>query len=498
MYILGIDIGTTNSKAGLFKQDGTMVAIASRPTQTYYLENGVAYYDPEQMWQSMASCIQEVTEKAGKPQIASIGIASMAESGLLIDRASGKPRSMFMPWFDQCSKPQSDFIMSQSDAFENFRRSGLHGSFKLGLAKLLWLREQQPEAFGGSVWLSASGYIAYRLTGQMAFDYSLAARTYAFSMERKAWDEAWLKQFGFDASIMPQVLPSGTVLGGVLPEVSEALGLTTATKVAIAGHDHVAAALAVGSITPGVVYDSMGTAETLVGTLEEKELGRQEFEAGLSFGCHIAKDRYFWMGGNSASGGSVEWLRGLLADEQMSYETLLGLLEQVKPGPTGILYYPYLTGSGAPAPDSKAKAAWIGLTKEHGKADMIKALLEGTAYQLEAIRRVAEGISGRSIERLLVVGGGTRNPQWLQVKANITRCVLDIPPISEATLLGAALAAGIGSGVYGSAEEASQAVAGQESRMVEPQPELIGPYRKLYDEGYMALQQSLRAFYRTL
>lgn len=496
MNMIGIDIGTTHSKVGLFSADGTALAIASRKTITHSSEAGYSYYDPEEMWGMIASALKEVMEQAAVDvgDIASIGIASMAESGLLVDRESGAPRSVFMPWFDTVSAPQAERIGKAGDAYEMFRKTGLRNSFKLGLAKLLWVRDQNPDALEGAVWLSASGYIAYRLTGKLAFDYSLAARTFAFRIDEKRWDDEWIRYFGLDPAVFPEALPGGAPVGGTLAELAASTGLRGGIPVGIAGHDHVAAALAVGAITPGIVYDSMGTAETLVGTLPERALGEKEFASGLSFGCHIAPGRHFWMGGNSSSGGSVEWLRGLLADESLSYEKLLALLDGVKPGPTGILYFPYLTGSGAPTPDSKVKAAFIGLSKEHGKGDMIKAVLEGTAYQLESIRRVAEGIAGRAIETLVVVGGGTRNRHWLHAKADVLACGLELPPIPEATLLGAALAAAVGSGAFASAEEAVASVAKPDVARIAPQPEAHTAYRRLYEGGYLALQQPLRQF----
>lgn len=496
--LLGIDIGTTHSKAGLFGADGTARAVASRPTVTHRSEEGYAYYDPNEMWEMIASAIREVMEQADTESIAAIGIASMAESGLLVDRQTGAPRSVFLPWFDTVSTPQAEWISREGDAYDMFCRTGLRNSFKLGLAKLLWVRDRHPETLDQAVWLSASGYIAWRLTGAMASDYSLAARTYAFRIDRKQWDAEWLGHFGIDAAVFPNAYPGGEPVGLTTSAAAAEAGIGAGIPVAIAGHDHVAAALAVGAISPDVVYDSMGTAETLVGTFEERPLGRQEFDSGMSFGCHIAKGRSFWMGGNSASGGSVEWLRGLLADDTLTYESLLSLVAQVSPEPSGILYFPYLTGSGAPSPDPRVKAAFIGLTQSHGKGELIKAVLEGTAYQLESIRRSAEAMAGRAIQTLVVVGGGTRNPYWLQAKADVLGCTLSLPPIQEATSLGAAMAAGIGSGFYASAEEAAAAVAVgfQGERLVKPDAARHAAYQRLYEEGYVMLQESLRRYSR--
>lgn len=499
MYLLGIDIGTTNCKAGLYDTSGRQITVASKPTPTHHHADGYAYYKPEQMWELVTGLIREAVQTVPEGKVACIGITSMAESGVLIDRKTGEVRSIFMPWFDTCSQPQAERISETGDLFEGFRRSGIHNSYKLGLSKLLWLKDHGTQQMENSVWLSASGYIAYCLTGKFAVDYTLAARTYAFDIQRKVWDKDWIRSLGLSETVFPEAFPSGEEIGKVHREAATKAGLTSGIPVAIGGHDHVCAALAVGAIVPERVYDSMGTAETLVGTLPERELTRQDFEAGLSFGLHIAPGRLFWMGGNSASGGSLEWLRGQLGDPPLSYETIIELLENVKATPTGILYYPYLTGSGAPMPDPTARAAWIGLEKGHTRKELIVSVLEGTAYQLEAIRRCAEQVGKRQIQSMRVVGGGTRIPAWLQIKANVTGCQLELPSVSEATMLGAAMAAGAGTGVYDSVEEAVDIVNDAvSSNWIQPVPEVHARYKELYEQGYEALQTSLRSVFPSI
>lgn len=501
-YLIGIDIGTTNTKVGLYDERGKERAVSTRPTVSYRHEDGYSYYDPEEMWGNIASAIREAVQRAEAEepglarQIRSIGITSMAESGLLVDPASGEVKSPFLPWFDTCSAPQAERIAGESDRFERFRVSGIHGSFKLGLPKLLWLKERVPDAFRGTIWLSVSGYIAYRLTGRAAFDYSLAARTYCFHINRKAWDRDWIRHFGLDPALFPDALPSGTALGAVEAGLAANLGLPGDVQVAIAGHDHVVASLSVGAVTPEVVYDSMGTAETLVGTFQERELGSKEFESGLSYGCHVAEGRMFWMGGNSQSGGSVEWIRGVLGDPALSYEQLLAELAEAGPEPTGILYFPYLAGSGAPKQVQRARGSFIGLAKTHGRKHLLKAVLEGTAYQLQAIRAEAEQVAGRAIEKLVVVGGGTRNPHWLQTKADVLKATLIAPPIAEATLLGAALCAGAGAGVYASMDEAAEVSAGLDASVIHPDEARHAEYRRLYETGYAPLAESLLNYFR--
>lgn len=492
MLMIGIDIGTTNSKVGVMDAKGSMVALASRPTVSYVHEEGFSYYDPEQMWQSVAGMIQEVTAGVDANHIQSIGITSMAESGLIVNRHTGQPQSPFMPWFDTCTQEQAARIAGESDPVERFSKTGLNLSFKLGLAKILWIRDRNPQDLQDGVWLTVSGYIAYRLSGRMACDYTLAARTYAFDMEKKDWDEPWIRHFGLESSVFPEVVPSGMALGRIREDI-QALGLPQHTVVAIAGHDHVSAALAVGALEPGDVYNSMGTAETLVGIIPERRLSVEEYNSGLSYGFHAVPGRYFWMGGNSSSGGSVEWIRGIIGSDQLDYATMKAELNACDSGPTGILYYPYLTGCGAPTPDAELRAAFIGLSKSHQRKHILKAIFEGTAYQMESIRRSAESVTKQQIHNVRVIGGGARMEPWLQVKAAVSGVQLLLPSVTEATLLGAAMIAAIGAGVYESAAEAVQAVQETaEMRQVGFTAEEHQAYQQFYHQKFTPIQQQLK------
>jgi sugar (pentulose or hexulose) kinase len=265
--------------------------------------------------------------------------------------------------------------------------------------------------------------------------------------------------------------------------------------VAISGHDHVCAALGVGAIAPGLVFDSMGTAETLVGAAiydQARGPGEPEYRSGLTYGCHVVPGTYYWMGGLSASGGSVEWLRQLCGEPPLSYAALESLLNGITHRPSGILYFPYLAGSGAPHADPAARAAFVGLAATHGRAEMTQAVLEGTAYEMEVIRRAAERATGDRIERIIAAGGGTRNRHWLQIKADVSGCRFDVAAQPEAALLGAALAAGTGCGVYADATEAVAATAQPPAATILPDEARHGAYARLYEQGYLALQAPLR------
>ncbi len=495
MNLLGIDIGTTHCKVGLFRRDGTALRIATRPTVTRRAPDGRAYFDPDELWAGVADALREVLTGPpapdAAPEIAAIGVTSMAESGLLVDRVDGRPRSEVIPWFDTAAQPQAEALLRRREPSALYAVTGLRASYKCSLAKLLWLRERDPAVVRDAIWLGGADYVAFRLTGAFGTDYSLAGRTCAFDIARKAWDAEWLAEWGLEAALFPPARPAGEPLG-VTAEALPDLGLPAGIPVAVSGHDHVCAALAAGSVRPGQVFDSMGTAEALIGAFPARPLTEADFRIGLAAGCHVLAGQHYWMGGLSTSGGAVAWLRGLLGAEPLPHEALQALVSGAGPEPTGILFFPYLLGSGSPHSDPLASGAFVGLRAAHTRAHLAKAVLEGVAFEMELIRRAGETMSGRPIESFTVAGGGSRSPAALQIKADVSGCRIEIFPEAEATLLGAAVAAGIGCGVYAGAAEALETLAGRRREVILPDPDRHAAYRALFEEGYLPLQGPLR------
>lgn len=479
-------------KVGVIEANGKLLATAIRANRKREHERGYAYYDPQEMWAAICELIQEVVAAtAGITQIQAVGITSMAESGLLVDRQSGAPRSTIIPWFETCAIHQESRIRQEIDTYEHFCQCGLHPSFKQGLSKLLWVQETQPELLVGSVWLSVSAFAAYQLTGKFAEEETLAARTFVYRIDQREWNVPLLRHFGLEENHFPPAVETGSAIGNVLPDVGRELGLKSGISVCLAGHDHVCASLTIGQPEQGSVYNSMGTAETLVGSFGSRALGMSDYQSGLAFGRHPLPDQLFWMGGHSSSGGSIEWLRSLLDAGEMSYDEILAYLGQAAPNPTGILYFPYLSGCGAPNANALAKAAWIGLSARHQRPEVFKAILEGNAYQMEWLRQEAESTCGDPIRKLVVVGGGAKNSHWLQIKADVSGIVLEHPDLPEATLLGAAWLAGVGSGVYASLYEAMSTLSPGRIQTYTPDLANHKAYRALYEHGFSQLRPVL-------
>lgn len=488
--LLGIDIGTTHCKSALFTLDGQQIAIASIPSPVLYDAEGYPYYEPEDLWQAVRNTIQQVTKTQALSDIQAVGVASMAETGLLLDQKTGQPKTNFLPWFSKQAEALVELVEEQAgDVSERFTVTGIRPNYKCALTKLVWLKQQDVSILDDAVWLSVADYIVYRLTNVCVTDYSLAGRSYAFDIRHCEWDSDWLQKLGLPVDIFPKAQLAGTVY----PSLDDCLALNT--PVCVAGHDHVCAAFAAGTtLTTETMLDSMGTAETLLGSWTGHSLGQAEYESGLLFGCHVVPNTHYWMGSLSASGGSIEWLRHIFDESPMSYDEIDELLESIS-NPTGILYFPYLVGSSS---NANSGASFIGLKQHHNRAHMLKAAIEGTAYEIEYIRNTVETILNLTTKHIVLVGGGTRSPVWIQVKANISGCACHIYPFSEATLLGAAMVAGIGSRVYDSAENALDTVRQDAPRIITPQKYYHKQYRNLYEKGYLNLMKPLQAYYAEL
>ena len=489
--ILTIDLGTTNLKVGLFRENGSLTMVSTEQTPYVLHPEGYTYIPAQGLWKQVQGLMQKTMESSGNPNIRAVSITSMAESGLLMNPDNGRTVSEIIPWFDPSSVKQASFIEGEIDSFQQFCQTGLHVSFKHGLSKLLWLREQESTLFTNQVvWLSVSSFIAYCLTGVIAEEKSLAARTFVYQIDRGEWDKNLISHFGLSPELFPPVTHCLEPIGAVKKE-SCFLGLNITTNVYIAGHDHVSSSLAAGVVSPGSVYNSMGTAETLVGTFIKRKLTKTDYQSGLSFGLHPLNHLYFWMGGHSSSGGSVEWMRDILGDDRLTYAEINRYLELAGDDPSGIIFCPYLTGRGAPDPNPNATAAFLGLKKIHGKTDLLKAVLEGNAYQMELLREEAEKTTGMKINRMSVIGGGVRNPHWIQIKANISGSDLILPNISEAALCGAALISATGEGIFSSLEEAVTNLRRETDNIVHPNKEIYDSYRDIYENQYKPLSKMM-------
>lgn len=440
MATMAIDIGTTHCKVAIVTQEGRMHHYVSVPTKVTRTSDGFAYYEPDGLWRALLELMKEACIESDY-SIDLISVAGMAEAGLYVDTRTKLPVTHIIPWFDMRTVSTYTRMQSQTDDYERFSRTGLRNHYKYGVYKMQWLLENSNLEPNYLIWLSVPDYIVFCLSGEFATDFSLAARTYVYDIFEKRYITEYISRAGLTGIALPEVVDSGMAVGKVRPLVLQLKGLESISPralVAIAGHDHPCGSMAVGTIASGSMYDSLGTAETLMGTIELDTIGALEYESGFSFGRNITGENFYWLGSTAASGGSVEWAKQVFCTESLSYAELMSILYTVETGPTGIIYLPYLSGSNMPYSDPSMAGAFIGLRKSHGKADLLKAVLEGISFEMEWIRKRAYDYFTYDAPVIRCVGGGTRNSYWMQIKANICGRSMQCCQIEEATLLGAA------------------------------------------------------------
>jgi xylulokinase len=499
--LVGLDVGTTSIKALIFTPSGKVVAQAHQHTPTYVPQPGWAYYGPEELWQIAAAVLREATsqiEDAGRVQ--SIAVASMGEAGVPLD-AHDQPTYSVIAWYDSRSQPQAAWLEQVIGKDVLYATTGLPLQPAFSLCKLLWLKQNQPEAYGRTVrWLHMADYMAYRLCGVPATDYSLASRTLALDLKGRRWSEAILQTAGIDPKLLAPLCDSGTRLGTVTQEAAQATGLPASAWVASGGHDHVCGALALGVSEPGSMLNSLGTAEVFFVPLEkplsDPKVGRQ----GYAQGVHVAARRYYMKSALNTSGACVEWFREHFAGGA-GYETLVAEAQAVPPGSLGVTFLPHLHSASPPYEDDFGRGAFIGLSTDVRRGTLFRAILEGLAYDS---RRTLEGMlayPGVTARTLYAIGGSTRNHLFMTIKASVLNSPIIVTDLPDSTCLGAALLGGLGAGVYSETAAAIRSVQREQST-IEPVPELAAyydaAYRQIYEPLYPTLLELHRAAARLL
>jgi xylulokinase len=489
--LIGIDVGTSSIRAIAFDAGGRRVAAASRPTPMRATDTG-GEYDPEVIFATALEALAEVGRAlAGRP-VAGIAATSIGESCVLVDGA-GRPVAPSIVWHDRRTEPQAraiEQILGRERIFEIIGHAVEH---IYTLAKLLWMREHWPEAFGtASRVLMMADWIAFRLSGEAATDPTLASRTLFFDIRKRCWSEELLALAGVSPDFPAPLKASGTALGPMRSDMLAASGLAGSPVVAVGGHDHIVGALAVGLNEPGSIINSIGSAEALLlahdKPLDDPELLRRGYVQGA-----IETDRrlFYVAGALLTAGAAIEWFRGIAGNAPQ--EKLIAEAAAVPAGSGGVVFLPHLANGPPPHPDIHARGAFLGLTQTATPAALYRAVLEGVALQSRLMLDGMTGLPGvGEAGRIRLIGGTSRNPLFLKIKASVFARPLLVVDEPEATALGAALFAGVAAGIYPSFDAAWRAVERKEHPIM-PEPEWVERYDRLRSTVFESLPEKLRS-----
>lgn len=492
--IAGVDAGTTRIRALVFTPEGRVVAQGSRPTEVERPRPGWAEHDAEALWRATCGALADATAKTARSgRIRGIAVASVGEAFVALD-GDGQPTCPVIAWYDERPIPQLARLAAEVGKERLYALTGLSADPTFSLCKLLWLKDNQPEALARTwLWLNVAHYLAWRLCGVPTADLSLASRSLALDLHARCWAGDLIRALGLSPAIFAEIRPCGQRLGAVSAAAAAATGLTAECVVGIAGHDHVMGALATGSLVPGVLLDSMGSAEGLTLRLKasstEPEIGRRGYSQGV---VEVDRPIPYVFGGFPTSGASVEWFRALFGRE-VPHAQLIAEAEQVAPGCHGLTFVPDLRGRLSPTPDPLARGAWFGIGGDATRGAMYRALLEGLAFEARQTVDALTELSGMPrIECVRAIGGNTRNPLLMAIKAAVYDRAIAAATMPEATALGAALLGGLAAGVFA---DLPSAVAGLAQRYsaTKPRTDWVEPYdahyRRVYQPAYARLRR---------
>jgi len=492
---LGIDIGTSGTKTLAIDERGTILASASAEYPCSHPRPGWSEQDPELWWDATIKTVQAVLG-AGRfkaADVAGIGLSGQMHGSVFLDE-SGQVIRPALLWNDQRTAAECAEIEERAGGREALVRMVANPALTGFTApKLLWVRKHEPDAWDRvRQVLLPKDYIRYKLTGTYATEVSDASGTLMLDVAHRRWSTELLGKLDLDPALLPPCYESPEVSAKVSALGASATGLAAGTPVVGGGGDQPAGAVGNGIVRAGVVSATMGTSGVVFAHTQElgfDPLGR------LQRGCHAVPGAWHVMGVVLAAGGSFQWFRNELGKAEIElakrqgvdpYFLLTDEAATVGPGAEGLFFLPYLTGERTPHFDPDAKGAWIGLTVRHGRAHMIRSVLEGATYamrdSLELIREM-----GTTIQQIRVSGGGARNPLWRQIQADVYGHDVHTLQSTEGPALGVAILAQVGTGGHKSVAEACDAIIRLEDKTT------LDPRGKaFYDRGYAIYGQLYR------
>ena len=443
MYVIGVDLGTTNLKAALY--DSSLACVARESEKVIYARaEGFVELDIEQYFDSFCSMIRRLREKSGVPaeEICGIGFTGQAET-LVILGADGKPLMNAISWMDERSKEECEELGKQFTEEEIRRVTGQMAVLPTWPAtKILWLRKNRPEVFEKTAhYLLLKDYMIWKMTGKMQCDMSIATFSFYFDIYRKCYWTKMMDAVGIRPEQLPPLVEPNTTAGCVSAEAASRTGLSENTIVNIGTLDHFAGMIGTGNITTEGVSLSTGTVMALAVMAEEPA----DPDCGIAMHYGFLPDTHVMLPVVESGGVSLEWFRSSCMKDT-GYDELNAALAE-RNTLNGPIFLPYIVGVNPPEFDPAATGVFWGLRQEHDAVDMAGAVMEGVACIL---RKNCDSIreAGTDIERIIATGGGAKSAIWCQMQADLTGLPVVVPSDSEAACLGAGIAAAVSCGEY--------------------------------------------------
>lgn len=483
--LLGIDIGTTGSKAVLVEPGGTLIGSATEEYPMFTPRPLWAEQSPADWWEATKGSIRRVLSESSTSggAVGGVGLTGQMHGLVLLDERGEVLRPCIM-WNDQRTGPQCAAIteaLGPQRVLDLIANPILPG---FTAPKIVWVREHEPEVYGRIAHvLLPKDYARFKLTGEYATEVSDASGTALLDVRSRDWSQLMLDALEIPGAWLPPVYESPEVSAQISSEAAEATGLRAGTPVVGGGGDQAAQAIGSGIVQEGIVSVTLGTSGVVFAATETFGV---EPQGRLHAFCHAVPGMWHLMGVMLSAAGSFRWYRDTLGQWESDratelrvdpYSYLTNDATFVPPGSEGLLFLPYLTGERTPHPDPDARGVYFGLTLRHTKAHLTRATLEGVTYGLRDSLELLRAM-GLEIQQVRASGGGARSPFWLQLLADVFDSEIVQTNVTEGAAFGAALLAGVGTGTYADVNDACARTV-QVGNTLEP-----GAATAVYDDYY--------------
>lgn len=487
-YLLGIDVSTTGVKALLIDQDGNVVGSANTEQPLSTPHPLWSEQDPAHWWNGAIQSIRQVLSETGisGEAVQGVGLTGQMHGLTLLDEGGNVLRPAIL-WNDQRTGPQCDEIRKRLGRSRLIEITGNDALTGFTAPKVLWVQQNEPDVYARAKHiLLPKDYVRYCLTGEYAMDKADGAGTILMDLKERQWSQEVLAALGIPKEWLPPTFEGPEVTGTITAKAAQATGLRAGTPVIAGGGDQAAQAVGVGAVQPGIVALTLGTSGVVFATTGQAFI---EPEGRLHAFCHSVPGRWHLMGVMLSAAGSLRWYRDTFAPGT-DYDTLLAPANDIVACCEGLLFLPYLTGERTPHPDPLARGAFVGLNIRHGQAHMTRSVLEGVAFGLRDSFELMKSAGLEAIHQVRVSGGGARSMLWRQILADVLNAELVTVNTTEGAAYGAALLAGVGTGVWADVDAACGHTVKQTGCTTQT-PEGVAAYQKGY-EIYRDLYPALK------
>ncbi|MGZ7443951.1 xylulokinase [Paenibacillus sp. TH7-28] len=494
-YVIGIDLGTSSVKTLLVGQDGEIKGEASAAYPLIQERPGYSEQNPEEWVNGTVDCLKRLLQESGvsAADIEGVSFSGQMHGLVLLDEQNNVLRNAIL-WNDTRTTKQCREIEAKlgDRLLEITRNAALEG---FTLPKVLWVQEHEPALFAKAArFVLPKDYLRYRMTGKVQMEISDAAGTLLLNVPEGKWSDEIAAAFGLPEGFCPPLVGSTEETGTLLPEFAAQTGLSPATKVFGGGADNACGAVGAGIVRKGDALCSVGTSGVVLTYEEDKN---KDFGGKVHFFNHAHPGAFYAMGVTLGAGYSLSWFKESLAPE-LSFDELLKPVGDIAPGSEGLLFTPYLAGERTPHADSVIRASFIGLSGTHRREHLARAVMEGITFSLQESFDLFRQ-AGIAVERVISIGGGAKNPVWLQMQADIFGKPVVALKNEQGPAMGAAMMAAVGSGWFASLKECADAFIGY-AATYEPIVANVEKYArlfKLYQQVYAAtrsLNEGLQEF----